>query len=88
MEQTITLEVPTNVKALVSGVEIEYSYYGSITVHESSTRYVLTKLQDELSSVGGKFIRVGGNQFLIVDQESTSKGLITVISNSGSDIFW
>lgn len=88
MEQTITLEIPTNVKALVIGIEVEYAHYGSITVHESSTRYVLAKLQDELSSVGGKFIRVGGNQFLIVDQESTSKGLITVTSNSGFDIFW
>ena len=88
MEQKIILEVPTNVKALATGIEIEYSYYGSITIHESSTRYVLEKLHGELLSIGGKFIRIGGNQFLIVDQESTSKGLITVTSNSGFDIFW
>lgn len=90
MEQTITLEVPTNVKSTLMGLEIEYSFYGSMTVHESSTKYVIEKLQNELASVYGKLVRVKNNQFLIIDTSNgnVSEGLITIISNSGFDIFW
>lgn len=90
MEQTITLEVPTNVKSTPIGLEIEYLFYGSMTVHESSTQYVLEKLQNELSSAYGKLVRVKNNQFLIIDtsNNNVSKGLVTIISNSGFDIFW
>lgn len=88
MEQTITLEVPARFRVGAFGIEVEYSYYGSMTVHQSSTKYVIQKLQSELSARGAKFMNTGNNQFLIVDSQNQSVGLVSVHSNNGFDIFW